>query len=167
MIKGYQRPATVEPVETPFQLKAALWAGFIAAIVLLIVPSGSPWSRIIFLSPLVVGRIIPPSAGLPVPAVWFIHLGLSLVYGILISLVANRFHRGKALLAGAICGAVLYGINVGIVSAFWPGLRGNEVAIAFAHIVFGLIAAGAYRGLLTQRVAAPGRNESVPSESTK
>jgi hypothetical protein len=152
MIKGFQRPATVEPINTAFQLRAALWAGFIAGIILLIVPSGSPWSGIIFFAPVVVGRIIPPDAGLPIVAVWVIHLVVSLIYGVLTSLVVNRFHRGKALLAGAVCGAILYMINFRVVAVFWPNLKGNEVAVAFAHIVFGLIAAGAYRGLLKQNV---------------
>jgi hypothetical protein len=165
MIKGFQRPATVEPINTAFQLRPALWAGFIAGVILMIVPSGSPWSGIIFFAPVVVGRIIPAGAGLPIAAVWVIHLVVSLVYGVLISLVVNRFHRGKALLAGAICGAILYMINIRVVAVFWPNLKGNELAIAFAHVVFGLIAAGAYRGLLRQPVRVEHTKTAMSSES--
>jgi len=134
---------------------SAILAGLIAGVILLIIPSGSPWSGIIFLAPVVVGRMIPAQAGLPASGVWIIHLAVSLVYGVAISAVAARFRRGKALLAGAFVGAVLYAINFGLVSALWPSLRGNEVAILFAHVLFGLIAAGAYRGLLRRKLPTP------------
>jgi hypothetical protein len=153
MIRGYQRPTTLEPVvPNEFQWRAAVLAGLIAGVILLVVPSGSPWSGIIFLAPVVMGRIIPAEAGLAPAVVWLIHLAVSVVYGLLISVAAVRFRQAKAFLAGAVVGAILYLINLGIVSALWPSLRGKEVAVAFAHIVFGLIAAGAYRGLLKRTV---------------
>jgi hypothetical protein len=149
MIKGYQRPPSLEPaVPSEFQWRAAVLAGLIAGLILLIVPAGSPWSGMIFLAPVVVGRMIPASTGLPPAAVWPIHLAVSIVYGLIISAVAARFRKAKALLAGAVVGAILYLIDFGIVSALWPSLRANEVGIAFSHIVFGAIAGGAYRGLL-------------------
>src|ERR1041384_1805503 len=149
MIRGFERPARLEPVDADsFQWPAALLAGIIAGVVLLVVPAGSPWSRVSFFSPVIMGRVISPQAGLPLLSTWFLHLGLSVIYGLIISAVATRFRRGQALLAGAIIGLILYLINFAIVSAVWPNSRGNEIAIAFAHIVFGLIAAGAYRGLL-------------------
>jgi len=151
MIKGYQRPITVEPVETPFQPKAALWAGFLAAIILLIVPSGSPWSGMIFFAPVVLAGLSQPGAALRIVAVWVIHFVVSLLYALVISSVVNRFHRGRAMLSGAVCGAILYAVNLGVVLVVWPNLKGNEVAIAFTHVVFGLITAGAYRGLLNER----------------
>jgi hypothetical protein len=43
---------------------------------------------------------------------------------------------------------LLYFLNFGCVSAFWPSLRGNEPAVLFAHVFFSMVAAGAYRGLL-------------------
>jgi len=136
-----------------FQWPAAVLAGLVAGLVLLIVPSGSPWSRITFFSPVVMGRTVPAS-DLPLVSTWLIHLFVSVVYGLAISRIAAGFRRGRALLAGAITGLILYGLNLGIVSAFWPDLRGNEVAVAFTHVVFGLISAGAYRGLLKRHAVA-------------
>jgi hypothetical protein len=160
MIRGFQRPPRLEAApDTPFQWNAALLAGLIAGAVLLIVPAGSPWSRISFFSPVVMGRTIPPQAGLPLVSTWLLHLLVSLIYGLIVSLVAMRLRRGLALLAGAITGLVLYAINFGIVSLLWPDARGNEVAIAFAHVVFGLVAAGAYRGLLRRTVQAEVRGQ--------
>ena len=65
----------------------------------------------------------------------------------------------RPLVFAAITGLVLYAINFGIVSLLWPDARGNEVAIAFAHVVFGLVAAGAYRGLLRRTVQAEVRGQ--------
>jgi hypothetical protein len=162
MIKGYQRPPSLEPaVPTEFQWQAAFLAGLIAGLILLIVPSGSPWSGIIFLAPVVVGRIIPAATGLPSPAVWLIHLAVSLIYGFIISAAAARFRKARAILAGAGVGLILYFVNLGIVSALWPSLRGNEVGIAFSHVVFGAIAGGAYRGLLKRSAVS-----SPPAGST-
>jgi hypothetical protein len=162
MIRGYQRPPSLEPaVPNEFQWRAAVLAGLIAGVILLIVPSGNPWSGIIFLAPVVVGRIIPPSTGLPPAVVWLIHLAVSIAYGLVISAAAVRFRRARALLAGGVVGLVLYLVNVGIVSALWPSVRGNEVGIAFSHVVFGAIAGGAYRGLLKRSAVS-----NIPAGST-
>jgi len=136
-----------------FQWPAAILAGIIAGAVLLIVPSGSPWSGVTFFSPVIMGRTIPP-ADLSLVSTWLLHLLLSVGYGLVISRIVASFRRGRALLAGALMGMVLYGVNLGLVSAFWLQLRGNEIAIAFTHIVFGLVAAGAYRGLLKRQAGA-------------
>jgi len=58
-----------------------------------------------------------------------------------------------AVLAGGVAGIVLYFLNLGAVSLWFPGMRGNEVSVFVTHLVFGLIAAGAYRGLLRRRVS--------------
>jgi len=50
---------------------------------------------------------------------------------------------------------VLYFINLGVVTMWFPAMRGNEVSVFVTHVVFGLIAAGAYRGLLRRKVSAP------------
>ena len=49
---------------------------------------------------------------------------------------------------------VAYVINFGVVSLLAPACRGNELAALFTHVVFGLIADGAYRVLL-RRKAVP------------
>ena len=51
-------------------------------------------------------------------------------------------------------GLALYVANYGIVSMWLPAMKGNEVPVVVTHIVFGLVAAGAYRGLLRRQVPA-------------
>ena len=63
--------------------------------------------------------------------------------------------RRRAFVTGALAGFVLYAVNFGVVTAFWPWLRGAEFSIVITHIVFGLITAGAYRGLLKRKREVP------------
>jgi hypothetical protein len=42
-----------------------------------------------------------------------------------------------------------------VVSALWPSLRGAEFSVVVTHVVFGLITAGAYRGLLKRKPEVP------------
>lgn len=92
---------------------------------------------------------------LPLPAVWVIHLGVSLIYGIIISVVVARLTSYGAILVGGVLGLLLFFANWALVSVCWPAWRVDEIPVLFTHIVFGLIAAGAYRGLLRrQRVVS-------------
>lgn len=99
---------------------------------------------------------------MPLAATWLIHLALSLLYGLIISRVVSGLRKGRAFFAGGMTGLLLYLANFAAVSAFWTRLRGDEIAVVFTHIVFGLIAAGTYRGLL-KRAPTPARTESVSS----
>jgi len=154
MIRGYATAHLSEP-ESPraLQWPAAAGAGLIAGAVFLIAPRGSPWSTVTFFSPTIMGRTLGPDAG-PLIMIWVAHLLLALVYGLIISSVIARMTYARAFMAGAIMGLVLYGVNLAAVSMLWPEMRGSELTVVFTHIVFGLIAAGAYRGLLRRRVAA-------------
>jgi hypothetical protein len=145
----------IEPrLSETFQVGPALLAGFIAGAVLLVVPRGSPWSTFTFFAPMVMGRMVPDSFGLGLPTVWAIHLGLSLVYGLVISAVIMKLHQERAVLAGAIVGLVLSILNLLLVPVLWRNWQSSYFAVIFTHIVFGLICAGAYRGLLRRRVLA-------------
>jgi hypothetical protein len=134
------------------QWPAALGAGLIAGLVLLIVPRGNPWSTVTFFVPAVVGRIIPDTWDITLFSSMLMHLGVSLLYGIIISLVVSGIREMRAVLTGGVMGLVLYLANLGIISFFAPTLRGNEATAIFTHVVFGLIAAAAYRGLLRRRI---------------
>ncbi len=154
MIKGYVPRRLSEPVsEGRYRWGAAVGAGLIAGGVFLIVPRGNPWSALTFFAPVVLGRYVPGVAGVPLLLVWLTHLAVSVLYGLVIARVAAGLRQPKAILAGGLTGLVLYGLNFGIVTLSLPALRGNEVGVAFTHLVFGLIAAGAYRGLLPRRPA--------------
>lgn len=156
MITGYEAPHLLEPQEPKrFHIGPALGAGFIAGAVLMIVPHGSPWESVTFFSPVIMGRTIPGPMEMSLLLVWVLHLAVSLVYGLIISRVVTTLRWRKALVSGALIGLVLYAINFGVVSALWPWLRGAEFSVVVTHIVFGLIAAGAYRGLLKRRREIP------------
>jgi len=151
MIKGFEPIHPLEPeTQTRLQWGPAVGAGLIAGIILLLIPRGSPWSSMTFFSPIVMGRNVS-GTGLPVAAAWFLHIILSILYGLLISRCIAGLRQGRAVLTGGFFGLILYVINFGIVSTFWRELRGDEIPVVFTHVVFGLIAAGAYRGLLKRK----------------
>ncbi len=80
------------------------------------------------------------------------HLAVAVVYGLIICWLAGGLQNVRAIVAGGLLGLVLYWGNLAIVSWCWPAWRGSEVPVLFAHIVFGLISAGAYRGLLRRKM---------------
>jgi len=96
---------------------------------------------------------------MPLVFVWLVHLAVAVVYGVIISRIVAVLTKSRAIITGGLTGVVLYLLNLLVVSLVWPQLRGNEAPVLITHIVFGLIAAGAYRGLLKRkampRVPAP------------
>jgi len=156
MIKGYDSPHLLEPEEPRrFHLGPAFGAGFIAGAILLIVPHGSPWESLTFFSPVIMGRAVPGPTEIPLLLVWTLHLAVSLLYGLIISRLVATLRWRRAFFTGALAGLVLYVANLGIVSVAWPRLRGAEFSVIVTHIVFGLITAGAYRGLLKRKRDIP------------
>ena len=154
MIRGYETIRHSEPeFQGGFQWTAALGAGLIAGAIFMIAPKGSPWSTLTFFSPIIMGRAATSLSSMPLIVVWFFHLLLSVVYGFVISLVISRLVYRHAVILGAFIGLILYFLNLGIVSLLSPDYRGSELTVLFTHIV-GLIAAGAYRGLLRRRLVA-------------
>jgi hypothetical protein len=155
VIKGYQAVQPLEPKGGgAFQWPAAFGAGVIAGAVLLFVPRGSPWSTMTFFSPVVMGRNLSLIGAPPIGAAWLLHFVVAIVYGLIISRVVTHMQYKRAFVTGALLGLALYCLNLAIVSLGWPQLRGAELTVVFTHIVFGLIAAGAYRGLLRRQVVA-------------
>ena len=151
MIRGFSPPNPLEP-ENPghMQWGPALASGLIAGAVLMIAPRGSPWSSVTFFDPLVIGRTLPPEVTSMIPA-WLIHLMVSIIYGFIISRTVVCLRQFRAIFTGGLIGLLLYGLNLLAVSLLWPQMRGNEASVAFTHIVFGLIAAATYRGLLKRK----------------
>ncbi len=159
MIRHFEPPTRLAPEEGGhLQLVAALGAGLIPGIILLIVPRGTPWAPLTFFSPAVMGRPLPVGVEMPLPAVWALHLAVSVVYGLLISWAVGGLVQLRAVAAGGLIGIVLYWLNLAVVSWCWPVWRANEVAVLFTHVVFGLICAGAYRGLLRRKVPVQAPN---------
>jgi len=153
MIRGFEpaQPLPPEPAG-PFQWGAAIGAGLIAGVILLIVPHGDPWAGITFFAPVIMGRDLMGQAA-SLWATTLMHIGLAVVYGLIISVAVRRTTQLWALIIGALIGLVLYGINFGVVSVWFSNARGNELSVAFTHLVFGAIAGGTYRGLLRRKPA--------------
>jgi hypothetical protein len=155
MIRGFEPPHPAEPTaKTHLQALPAAAAGLIAGVILLIVPHASPWEGITAFMPAILGRIVPATSDVSQLGAIVLHLALSLIYGFIISLTVVNIRELRAVALGGIVGVALYVANYGIVSIWFPGMKGNEVSVIVTHIVFGLIAAGAYRGLLRRRVQA-------------
>ena len=148
MIRGFTEPKPLEPENSGhLQWGPAFKAVLIAGAILLIVPRVSPWSSLTSFDPAIIGRSLPVGLASGIP-VWLIHLVVSVIYGLCVSLVVVRFRSFGAVFAGGVVGLVLYGLNLLVISLIWPQMRGNEAWIIVTHFVFGAIAAGAYRGLL-------------------
>ena len=152
MIRGFESAHPLEP-ETRGHLQwgPALGAGLIAGAILLVVPRGSPWSSVTFFSPVIMGRRLAPGIEMALASVWLIHLAVSIVYGLVISRIVSALTQTRAVVIGGLIGLALYLGNLLTVSLWWPQMRGNEVSVVFTHFVFGLLAAGAYRGLLKRK----------------
>lgn len=163
MIKGFEQPHRADPIEhTHLQAGPALGAGLIAGIVLLIVPHASPWEGLTTFTPAILGRVPPPAWNLGMLLIIVLHLALSVIYGFIISLAVINIRELRAVVTGGAVGLVLYLANLGVVTLWFSGLRGNEIAVIVTHGVFGLIAAGAYRGLLRRRVPAEVNQNPTP-----
>jgi uncharacterized membrane protein YagU involved in acid resistance len=137
--------------------KAATWAGIIAGMVFLVlemimVPvfgGGSPWAPPRMMAAIVLGEgVLPPPATFDagiIMAAMGLHLVLSVVYAIVFAVAVSRLSLGKALILGGFGGLVLYLVNFyGFTALFpWFAMARNWISI-FGHVVFGLVAAGAY-----------------------
>jgi hypothetical protein len=156
MIKGFEQPQRTEPIEkSHWQGMPAVAAGLIAGVVLLIVPHASPWEGLTSFTPAIMGRVAPAAWNLGMFLVIVLHLALALIYGLIVSFAVMHIHQMTAVLSGGVAGLILYFLNLGAVSLWFPAMRGNEVSVFVTHVVCGLIAAGAYRGLLRRRISAP------------
>lgn len=165
MIKGFEQPHPSEPIEeSHWQGMPAVWAGLIAGVVLLIVPHASPWEGLTSFTPALMGRVVPQMWGLGIFMTVILHLALAIIYGVLISFVVSHIRQMAAVITGGVAGLALYFINLGVVTSCFPAMRGNEVSVFVTHLVFGLIAAGAYRGLLRRKVSV-GADQTPPGAS--
>jgi hypothetical protein len=154
MIKGFVKPQPQEPVENSrLQPGRGVMAGLVTGIILLVIPRGSPWAQLTFAAPVIMGRTVPPSAGMPLAMVWVAHLLVSLLYGLAVSWAVARLRQPRAVFVGGLCGITLYLINLAIVSTAFPDWRGAELSVVFTHVVFGFMTAAVYRGLLRRETA--------------
>jgi uncharacterized membrane protein YagU involved in acid resistance len=141
--------------------KAAILAGLIAGAIFmmlemimvpLFLPDGSPWGPPRMIAAIGMGKdVLPPPATfalMPLMVAMVIHFILSIIFAIILAFIVSRFGLGIAVLIGAIFGLLLYLVNFyGFTAIFpWFAMARNWVSI-FSHIVFGAVAAWAYKAL--------------------
>jgi hypothetical protein len=142
--------------------KAAAWSGLIAGIVFVIaemtlvwlVMGMSPWAPPQMMAAMLLGKdVLPPPAEFSMPvmaAAMAVHLPLSIIYGLILGWMVHRLQMGTALLAGAAFGLIaVYFVNFYFIApALFPWFveARNWISIA-AHVLFGMVAAGAYVAL--------------------
>jgi hypothetical protein len=144
---------------------AAAVSGFAAGAVLMVLdllwsagfnPDG-PWRTSHMIAPIFTGAD-PAASGyafsVSVVAISLAtHYALGVIFGLVMAALLVQFKldatRGRALVAGAILGVLLYLINFDVLAAsFFPwlaALRGADTLAA--HVVFGMVAALLYRRL--------------------
>ena len=101
---------------------------------------------------MVMGKgVLPPPATFDIGvlmAAMAVHFPLSVVFTLILAWIIARFDMGVAVLIGAVFGLILYAVNFyGFTAIFpWFAMARNWVSI-FSHIMFGMIAAIAYKQL--------------------
>lgn len=142
--------------------KAGIWSGLIAGLAFLILEmlmvwlfmGESPWGPPRMIAAMVLGRdVLPPPATFDigvVTAAMMVHFFLAITYGLVVGLLVHRAtQRGVALLIGAGFGLAVYLVNFYLIAPAlfpWFEMARNWISI-FNHILFGVVAAGAYIGL--------------------
>ncbi len=120
---------------------AALKSGFIVGVLFVLMPMGIPWSRLAFGLGTVMGRETGFQIGI------LIHLIVALIYGLVIAVCTKRFRSWRVILAGALTGFLIYGLNIAVVWLLAPELLGNETRILVTHLLFGAFASAIYAGM--------------------
>ena len=152
--------------------RAGAWAGLIAGLVFMMaemlmvmfVQGQSPWGPPRMMAAMALGeQALPPPADFDLKIMtvaMMIHIPLAIVYGLAIGWIVHRFETGIALAVGGAIGVVIYLVNFYPIAAAafpWFAMARGWVS-AMAHVLFGLVAAGAcaaQEGLIGIRLSAP------------
>lgn len=127
---------------------------------------GSPWAPPRMIAAIAMGRDVLPEPGASVGisggvllVALTVHFVLSVGYALGLAWIVDQWPLGPSVAAGGIYGLALYLINFyGFTAIFpWFAMVRNWVSIV-AHIVFGVVAAGAYV-MLAERAARRGEGE--------
>lgn len=156
------------PSATAINWPMAIWAGVIGGAVFMmlemamvaIFKGSSPWGPPHLIAAIVMGKGVVPSPPPPpgpdanvMMAAMAVHFTLSIIFGVIIAWIVARLDMGTALIVGAVAGLVLYVVNFyGFTAVFpWFAMARGWITI-FTHVMFGLVAVGAYKALAKPRV---------------
>lgn len=144
-----------------FRWGKAIFAGLIAGFVLLVVNAANPWGPSGMINTRVMGRAVETGVrdpGFSIEAA-VLHLTLSVVYALVIIGLVYRLEATAAVLAGGAIGIGLYLLNfLAFRTIFSESNVGGELIPFLIHIVFGLFAVGAYKGMQRRRQAVVEEN---------
>lgn len=139
---------------------AGLIAGFTFILVemLLVTMSGnSPWAPVQMIGAIALGQDALTSPATFTLSVFItamlVHFVLAVVYSLIMSLVIFRLDTWLAIIGGAACGLVVYGINFyGFTEFFtwFTAARGSDSLVA--HLIFGIVAALSYKELAERAI---------------
>jgi predicted histidine transporter YuiF (NhaC family) len=162
MAEAYRKGAYEEEQRRAVDFNAAMSAGLLVGLLIALFPRGSPWSGMTFFSPAVMGRTLTEMRESFVLSLGA-HLALSVGYAIIIGLIVDKLRRVKAVIAGGIVGAVLFLLNWAVFRFLVTDGSTRDSLVLFTHIAFGLMTAGAYKGLSRPPVvrAAAGDRETL------
>jgi hypothetical protein len=122
-------------------------------LMVMIFQGESPWAPPRMIAAMVLGQgVLPPPADFDLKIMMvamMVHFPLAVVYGLVLGWIVHRLATGMALLVGAVFGLAIYLINFYPIAAAvfpWFAMARGWVGAA-THILFGMVAAGAYAGL--------------------
>ena len=139
--------------------KRALQAGLIVGAIMFLLTRGIPWIGSGAIDPAVMGREVHPGRE-ATPMFFFgvmsIHFIVAALYGLIISPIVHGFRPWLAGAVGAVVGLVLYFINYAITGMITEiPADGSEWPSIVMHIIFGIICAETYKGMVRRRREVP------------
>ncbi len=142
--------------------KAALYAGFALGLLFLFLPRGIPWNSIGLPTEAMGRPLFPEDTTWAMFITGIVQIFMSLAYTFVIAAIVYRFRTMKAVILGGFIGIGLYVLNYGGVHFILPSVPNrSEFAVFLTHLAFSLMAAGAYKGLSTPKLEAPGAQRPV------
>lgn len=139
--------------------KRALQAGLIVGAIMFLLNRGIPWVGSGAINPAVMGRQVAPGAE-ATPMFFFgvmsLHFIVAALYALIIAPIVHGFRPFAAGAVGAVIGLVLYFISYAVAGMLMetpPGQR--EWPSLAIHIIFGIVCAEAYKGMVRRRREIP------------
>lgn len=139
--------------------KRALQAGLIVGAIMFLLTRGIPWAGSGAINPAVMGREIAPGEA-ATPMFFFgvmsLHFIVAALYGLIIAPIVHGFKPWAAGAVGAVVGLVLYFISYAIAGMMMEVLASQrEWPSLIIHIIFGIVCAETYKGMVRRRRVAP------------
>ena len=138
--------------------KRALQAGLIVGAIMFLLNRGIPWVGSGAINPAVMGREVAPGQE-ATPMFFFgvisLHFIVAALYGLIIAPIIHGFRPWAAGAVGAVVGLVLYFISYALAGMLMEVPAQREWPSLVIHIIFGIVCAETYKGMVRRRRAVP------------